>query len=334
MLTHDQLFSMSDEFMKISATRYEKAIREGALSRGDVTPGVPELPGPLGVISRKMTRDQLASPAPVASEALEKTRALKDKLHKAQVMGAEHIVPGTTGTTEAFPGVFAGMVPKTFGGGHIGVPEESGQFLRGLSGGLRSKVRALQVVQPNNTVPVEKLLPARAPVDSTLNHAVTQHELGESSAFQSKVVRPNGSHLGVEPILREQIALRGDPEATGHMNKMRLQSNDDAHVQKLIRRAGGTPDAPLAVGGKQQRAVERMLDKSPAQLDAPARFKALMLRDAGMEAPYVPKGVPGLQELAAAGKAVKAAPGIRGKLQALGEAGKSFKSFVNFTKNR
>jgi hypothetical protein len=265
-----------DELEKIALTRYEKEISAGNVGRSDVSPGVPNLPGPLGVMSKKLTREQLAAPAAVDPSSLARTRALKDKLYEAQ---AAH--PHTQNIPEVFDvqkKFLPGMGPAT-AMGQVFAPPESGQFMRGVNrpfGALRSGLGTLPAVSSS---PLEKLtqLPARKPVDSTLNHAVLQHELGEASEFGKDKIRPFASHLGPEPILRENLAMKGDPEAMKEMAKLRQLHPDDALMQKAIRQAGGTPDAPLALGGRQHKAVERILDRSASKLDPATRGRALQM---------------------------------------------------------
>lgn len=270
-------------FQKLALPRYEQEIAAGNISRGDVTPGVPSLPGPFGAISRKTTREQLAAPAAVSPEALAKNRAMSDKLYEAQAMH-----PQTQGIGKDFTvrkEFLPGMGPATHSGNStVYSPIESGQFMRGIDrplGSLRSMAA---------TVPAEKMdelgglsgvaksfakLPSKQPVDSTLNHTILQHELGEASEVGKDTIRPAASHFGPEPILRENMAMRHDPEAQKIMAGIRQQHGDDALMQRAIRQAGGTPNAPLPLGGKAHRAVERIMDNNVSQLDPMTRLKAV-----------------------------------------------------------
>lgn len=297
-----QFSAFRDEFVKLSKTRYEKAIEAGELSRGDVTPGVPNL----GVY-RKTTRDMLHAPAEVAPEQLERTRAINAKRHVLQSQNAGHIVPGATGTLEPRPGMIAATAPTAmFENGKVEsalvhAPVESGPLMRAVGGGFKDKaLMQAAAMQSAQGKPFEHLLPAPAPVDATLNHAVGQHELGEAEHFTTgEGILPNASHAGVRPIVRENIAAMGDPEAVEHLSKARKFHADDALTQKYIRSVGGTPDSPIPIGGKQERAVERMLANKPKAISRQGRLKGLQFRDAGMHVPYVPNEVPNLAETGA-----------------------------------
>lgn len=263
------------ELTKLALPRYEREIAAGSITRGDITPGVPSLPGPLGIVSRKASRDQLAEVADVAPDQLARSRAMSVKLKGAQsahpeLQGAagftvkNSLAPGMGASTQAGRGIFGGV------GGVIHAPDEAGQFVRTMDGPLGS-ARATAATQPGAGV----LLKKRIPLDDTLNHAVLQHELGEAAEAKKKTIRPFASHLGPEPILRENLAMRNDPEAISAMKKLRGMHGDDELIQKAIRQAGGTPNSPLPLGGRQHRAVERMIDRDVRQLDLVTRLNAL-----------------------------------------------------------
>lgn len=315
---------------KLSSTRYEREIASGGLSRGDVTPGVPNLPGPANVVSRKMTRDQLRAPAEVGPGALERTRVLNDKLYRTQVPQAGQYVPGLYGSTAISPGNVAGFL----GTNGVKVPEESGQFMRGLGGStvdrLKGTVGAMSSAKGDPTL-LRQLLPERAPVDRTLNYAAGQHEIGEGAEFARGVFRPNASHLGVEPILRENIAIKGDPEAVRAMSNLRSVHPDDRLVQKAIRQVGGTPDAPLALGGRQQRAVERIVDRNASQLASASRMKAVQLKDFG-QTPYVPEHIPTLSKVIGKAQEAGKSPSLMGRLRGFKDVLTDASAIRKFTK--
>jgi hypothetical protein len=106
-------------------------------------------------------------------------------------------------------------------------------------------------------------------VDSTLNRAALDHEVGERMQAinaKQKGIHLHASHLGVEPILRENQIARGDPEAVGTLQKLRHQHPDDKLVNKMTRQLGHHPDSPLPVGGRHQRKLEKMLEDSSSKL--------------------------------------------------------------------
>ncbi len=137
---------------------------------------------------------------------------------------------------------------------------------------------------------------------------------GEARALTADTNRPFASHMGSTPILREQEAILGDPEAQRAFAKMRQFDASDAHVQKLIKRVGGTPDSPLPVGGRQQRALDHLIDTTPSEVGQRARALSLQLgRD---RVPYVPKDVPAVQPLLEKAMEIPQKPGLLNKLRA------------------
>jgi len=287
MLTKEALEACQDELEKIALTRYEKEIAAGNIPRGAVTPGVANMPGLFNMASRKASRDQLYAGAEKSPEQVAGTRLLNEKKYQQTMKLPAGELPQAVGirgilSKRPTPKMITGMTPDVGLSGdvasNIHVPEETGALLRQMNGGFLGKARVslAQGLSVNPAADIGTILGPKAPVDSSLNHAALQHELGEASVLQKGVARFHASHLGVEPILRENIALQGDPEAQKLMASTRQQHGDDAHVQKLLRRAGATPDAPLAVGGRQQRTIERMLDQSKDVL-SPASRKNTML---------------------------------------------------------
>lgn len=329
-----QFSAFRDEFVKLSKTRYEKAIEAGELTRGDVTPGVPNLG-----IYRKTTRDMLHAPAEVAPEQLERTRAINAKKHVLNTQWAGETVPGAIGTLQPAPGMIAGtntlplgMEDGKFRGARVHAPMESGPFMRALGSGDKQVLHNAAKAQGESAWerPFAHLLPAQSPVDATMNHAAGQHEIGEAEHFISgEGILPNATHAGVRPIVRENIATLGDPEAVEHMSKARKMHPDDAMVQKYIRQAGGTPDAPIPVGGKQERAVEHMLKRDPKKISQGGRVRGLTFRDQGMHVPYVPHNIDTLEDFGE--KVTKITKGgLRNAPGAIRDAAKSLKDRVKF----
>jgi hypothetical protein len=198
--------------------------------------------------------------------------------------------------------------------GNVYVSKDSGRFMRSATRGFGGQLvaagstfgeQAPQVAQFAN-----RFMPGPSKQDPTINLAVLQHELGESNtllraqaAQTQRLIQtdpaairtlrqaadanmlgdklmPVGSHLGPEPNMRENLGMIGDPKAQATMKKLRLDPGNDA-VQKAIRQAGGHPDVPLAIGGRQQRAVERILSrrfsKDPKAIGRDGRKKAIQL---------------------------------------------------------
>lgn len=227
-----------------------------------------------------------------------------------------------------------GSVPTAY------TPRVSGTFIRrageGRLGRLRAQGAALASTGGAGSVAIDDLMrkalgPAK-PVDSTLRFAVGQHELGEAAEMLRKTPRPHASHIGVEPILREQIAMMGDADAVRAMSSARQGHPDDALVQKLIRRAGGTPDSPLPLGGRQQRAVERMLDSNVQNLHPASRQKAIMSQHILGRSPYVPKHVSSPLEMGKGFADAMQAPSLGEKLRGAGTAFKDMRAINKFIK--
>lgn len=274
---------------KLAASRIDKEIAAGRLRYSDVMPDVPE--GGVGSIFepflKRRMRAEMSAPSEVAPEALARRRALNQKLYEARF--AHPDVPGVKMQKTLAPGLGAGMLLDS-----VYAPDTSARFVRTLDrpfGVSRALGSTLHPAIP------EHLLTGAVAEDPTLNRAILEHELGEASTMNRAVARkgmaaPFASHLGSEPIIRENLALAGDPEALATMAKLRQRHPDDAYVQKLVRQAGGTPDAPIPLHGKQHRAIEAALAKHPEQLTKQTRSKAVNLSALGqLPVSYVPEAV-------------------------------------------
>lgn len=274
---------------KLAASRLDKEIAAGRLRYSDVMPGIPDSyqgseaePG-----LKRWLRDQMSAPAEVAPEALARRRALNQKLYAARF--AHPDVPGVTMQKKLMPGLGAGMVVN-----QVFAPEESARFARTLEkpyGPYRALGSTLHPALPKH------LLTESAPQDATMNRAILEHELGEANTMHRATTRkgmaaPFASHLGSEPIIRENLAALGDPAAQAAIAQMRQRHPDDAYVQRLIRQAGGTPDAPIPLHGRQHRAIEAALAKHPEQLAQQTRSKALRMSAlARLPISYMPPAV-------------------------------------------
>lgn len=296
--------------MKIAASRIDKEIASGNLQYADVMPDVPrgQMPKIMDPVMKRKMRSEMAAPAPRAPEEVSRTRALNEAVHRNQVTTSpKHVAMEQAEGHAAPPAIHNKHIQGMGPGFHpmLGVhaPDTSGQFLRSATNGTLGKLRAgVGTWKP-------ELLPQRQPVDATLNRAVLEHELGEASEFAStqssagatagaagrpnaKGVNPFSSHLGSEPILRENLVSHGDPEAQHLMAKVRQLHPDDAYVQRLVRQMGGTPDAPIPLDSRRARALEDRLSQSATQLAPQTRQTALM-RDMALDGKvrYVPEEV-------------------------------------------
>lgn len=274
---------------KLAASRIDKEIAAGRLRYSDVMPDVPE--GGVGSIFepflKRRMRAEMSAPSEVAPEALARRRALNQKLYEARF--AHPDVPGVKMQKTLAPGLGAGMLLDS-----VYAPDTSARFVRTLDrpfGVSRALGSTLHPAIP------EHLLTGAVAEDPTLNRAILEHELGEASTMNRAVARkgmaaPFASHLGSEPIIRENLALAGDPEALATMAKLRQRHPDDAYVQKLVRQAGGTPDAPIPLHGKQHRAIEAALARAPERLAPQSRQKAVnMSMMTNLPISYLPEEV-------------------------------------------
>jgi hypothetical protein len=284
MLPQTYIAAFSNEIVKIALSRLDKEVAKGRTSYGDV-PGLP------AGATKAQAQESFLAPSQVSPERLAKTRQLNEAVYRNR-MGLMEKQLGSIGEPrvslkrEHFPG----LGPATTSMGAVHVPESTGRFMRTYGAGRFGKLRAaVGSYEPQNpTLANKAMLPAH-PMDPTLNRAVLGHEMGEAAELQRIGVdeglrggikarpTPVSSHMGVKPILEEQIALRGDPEATRAMQGLRSMEQGDASVQRAIRQAGGTPDRPLAVGGQQERAVRRIVSRKPENIGQAGRTRALQM---------------------------------------------------------
>lgn len=289
-----QLRERNEQF-KAAASRLDKEVAKGNVRYQDVTPMKwydPRDP-------KAVHRAEAMSAAPVSDQALERTRRLNDaKFRNAHAVagrvdfGAE-AAARRTDTGPHSPGRMAmqdraeqrSLRNKFLPGagpamhkGEVFVPEESGQFLRAAT----NPMQAHNAVQATDPIFGDKSkLPKRIGADSTLNQAILEHERGERSAWknprkikgpdgaEAHVYHPHATHFGVEPTMRENIALQGDPEAQKIFGKVRRMGGDDAVVQDMMRNHGAHPNAPLPIGGRAQRRLEDALAKKKSLLTSP-----------------------------------------------------------------
>lgn len=238
---------------KTAASRLDKEVARGTVGYHQVDPSIPTSLGRSG-FGKGLSRISANAPAEAAPAAVDRRRALNSALfrnqHATGTALKNEMLPGLGPATLAIPG----QIPVVY------APDTAGQFMRSASGGSFGKFRAgAGTVKP-------ELLPVRKPVDATLNHAVMQHELGERSLATGNAFHLNASHFGVEPIVRENLALVGDPEAQRAMGKLRQGHSDDKLVQRLSRQVGAHPNSPIPLGGKQHKALTGALERNAGKL--------------------------------------------------------------------
>lgn len=109
-------------------------------------------------------------------------------------------------------------------------------------------------------------------MDPAIAYAAARHELGEKAqamAATSKEVgsRALASHLGEVPNIAERLPLFQDPEAGRIFDALRAHDKDDAFTQKMMRRFGHTPSAPMPLGGKTHaRLADAVLKYKPTSV--------------------------------------------------------------------
>jgi hypothetical protein len=267
-----------NELEKIALNRMEREIAAGNIQRSDVVPGAFNSKSGFGAVAGKgFARRTLATPAPVAPEQLARNRAISAGSFKAGLSQ-----PGVT--AEALPGMVAANV-----NGHSYVPPNVSQYMDSMVnkplGGLRAVASSLAPKQLAGP-----LLPNPTAAASTINNGILQHEHAERQLFKRKgTVTPVASHFGARPIMAEQMAARGDPEALSFFSKMRKMHPDDALVMKKIREAGGLPGRPLPLGGRAERAVDRGIGRNVKNLTTATRQNATKMEMLGKPVSYMPK---------------------------------------------
>lgn len=281
---------------KIAASRLDKEVAKGNVRYQDAVPMQwydPRDP-------KSVSRQQQMSGTNLAPSALHRKRNLDDAIvrntyARAGVAKREVAVRGLAGNTPAQLGaphspqrminqqalldstVHSKFLPgagPAMTQGEVYVPRESGQFLRGIT----NPMTAQQAINATEPFSFNGSLPAHQPVDKTLTRAVLDHEQGERNVLlghrKQKVdgkdvaaLHPHATHLGVEPTMREAIITKGDVEAQGVFKKLRGHG-DDAQLQAILRNAGHHPDAPIPIGGRVHRAIEKRLEKGKAHLSS------------------------------------------------------------------
>lgn len=305
---------------KIALDRLEREVAAGNVAYSDI-PGLPFGSG------KVEARKAFMAPSVPTPQRLEQTRNLNTSLYRAKSnLNPDQIAsigePRVNIHREFLPGVGAG----TLGTGDLWAPAEAGRFVRTVSGRM-GKLRAVAGTYAGIAPRLRKVMAPQSMEDLTLNRAVLEHELGEASEFrraaEDKSVTPVASHMGIQPMLRENIALKGDPAATAAMARLRTLDPGDIAVQKAIRQAGGTPDRPLALGGKQEEAVRRIVSRKPQGIGLQGRRQALQLAAATPAnisykiSPAITEFRESLPEIRRAFNGIAAAPTFMGTVKAM-----------------
>lgn len=255
---------------KFAASRLDKEVAAGRARYEDVLPATALSPGMTPEEVKKLSRTYSHTPA--APPDLARHRELNQRLFNAQLARPGALVRAdVTGSaplsfeprTYAFAERTPGVRHDSF---DVEVSPRSGRYLR-----MMAEKRDANIAQ-NALARAPSRLPPSHPMDATLNLSALQHELGEVEAMTSRHSYPHASHAGIEPTLRELMAVRADPEAYGvtdavtHMYAGTGVPDDDILFAKLHKQVGGTGNAPVQPGTRRARALEKRLVANAGQL--------------------------------------------------------------------
>jgi hypothetical protein len=313
---------------KEAASRIDKALAAGQLAFKDVMPGLPTpRKDTFGAVSgwKKLWRDNVHAPTPRSAEELARTRALnaakaEQAVHNTGVRGVKVVRDNGTEHLHGH-GPHVAMNQSRRGNMRAVVPasaasdaRESLHLADTVMSRAPKKLTASKAPKRQAIDGTVRSTPLNAPEDSTLMHAITQHEIGEARTL--KKVRgteyaPHANHLGVEPTLRENIAVVDDPAAQEVMGRIRGMHPDDAHVQRLVRQVGGTHDSPIPLEGRRANALHRRLRATQGALSSDSRALSLAVHHKDPRGSKAQKLLPShVMEDMAALKALQNAPRV------------------------
>jgi len=248
---------------KTAASRLDKEVRLGNVGYHDVDPSIPKALGNTGY-GKYVSRTHAFEPT--AAPNLAQRQNLLDRSHNAHI-GTNNIVG--THLPNVGPATDGRMA---FGQPKVHAPKSSGGFMRSAGKGLWGRLRAQLGTHD------EKFLPKAVPSDKTTGRAILGHELAERQEMArsgTHGVHLHASHMGVRPILEENMHARGDPGSVKALQAVRRGHPDDALVARLSKQIGHHPDAPLPIGGKHERALEKRLAASSGQLHGGTKLKTI-----------------------------------------------------------
>lgn len=259
-----------ETLQKFAASRLDKEVAAGRARYEDVLPATALSPGMTSEEVKKLSRTYSHTPA--APSDLAQHRELNQRLFNAQIARPDAVIgadvtgrsplslePKAYSYAERTPGVRKDSYD-------VEVGPRTGRYLR-----MMAEKRDANVAQ-NALSRAPSRLPPSHPMDATLNLSALQHELGEVEAMKSRHSYPHASHAGIEPTLRELMAVRADPEAYGvvdavtHMSAGTGVPDDDILFAKLHKQVGGTGNSPVQPGTRRARALERRLTANASQL--------------------------------------------------------------------
>ena len=260
---------------KQAASRVDKALMSGEIAFKDLMPKVTSPRGLNEVVDwKRLYRGLSSGPAVRTRDELKRNRALSGKKYEQMLHNSGD--PGVVVSRKPHPLTYAGF---GFEQGALPVstvhaPRDTGALLRGAA---RAHAPTSKKKKPKKTPAIPKgnpRVPRTKATDPTLSHMVAQHEFGEARTLRGAPGTrrlPHASHMGVEPILRENLALMGDPAAQKVVSVVREAQPDDSEVAKMYKQVGGTPDAPIPLNSRKARALEKLLDKARPDMSKETR---------------------------------------------------------------
>lgn len=254
---------------KFAASRLDKEVAAGRARYEDVLPARHIPPGASQEDLKRISRAYSHTPA--FNPSIARHRDMNARLFAAQTARPEALVgPGVTvstpktrapGTILPFSGHDLRTAPL-----HVEVSPRSGQFYRMMADTFDPELAERTLARAPSR------LPAAHPMDATLNLSALQHEFGEVEALRKNTTMPHASHAGIEPLLRERLAVRHDPEAHYALEQMRGINqfvgvpDDDLLFTRLHKQVGGTGNTPVQPGTRRARALEQRMRAAVPQM--------------------------------------------------------------------
>ena len=244
-------------------------LQKGTITPADIAPGTSAtaaIPGKAGAKSRRALRNRLSAPTTLEGPALEQLRKMRGAVADAQIKR---------------PDVALGLPP----GKNLRIVRDPSQ-LRTTALQFESAEPATSLTLRNTRQRGEMYLPEmdeyelkKINKNKTLRRAAQlptlQHELGEFQQYLGKELTPFASHVGTIPNVREKLVALGDKDLQKELKTLRAWHPDDVLFEKLYKQVGGTPDAPIPLGGRQQKALDKLIARNSDKLSTEAKLFAL-----------------------------------------------------------
>ena len=273
------------DYAKTAATRYEKEIRKGTVTRSQVVPGSVDvnLPGVLGRAQRVHTRNALSAPS--TAKALDRLRVIRIR---SVGPSARDLLQRHNVSFEAVPLTpYAPLGSERLGGAlssiGIGSPTQVAQSLSVTDGTLAPGNRRVSV-QLSPTVGMKDFSPQTPTKDFSILRSTFDHEAAEAKSFNAAakgaVIDPYASHAGPRPAFAEPQHLIGDPDAFNELKELRTGVNanpEDHRVWNKMKQFGATADRPLPEGGRAYNKLKKWLVNDSHNFSLVSRANAFKL---------------------------------------------------------